>query len=170
LENGFKVTLVDISDFALEIARKWASENKYALTTKRVTLGEDTLKLDEKVDYVYSRLSIHYFDQETTIKVLRQIYASMKPGGKAFIVVKSPEDTEEMDYLQSNSEEIERNVYKTDIQIKSRFTKKQWEGMLEKAGITNFKVSDHTEDLTDRGDTTKSGNMRFLLVEIQFTK
>ncbi len=53
LKKGFKVTLVDISDYVLDIAKLWAKNNEYELITKRLTLGEEVLDLDEKVDIVY---------------------------------------------------------------------------------------------------------------------
>ncbi len=62
LKKGFRVTLIDISDYVLGVVAKWATDNGYNLTIKRITLGEEDLVLDEKVDVVYSRMALHYFD------------------------------------------------------------------------------------------------------------
>ncbi len=97
---------------------------------------------------------------KTTINILREIYGILNKGGKAFITVKSPRDRAEMKYLEETSERVGENVYKTGIQIKSRFTIEQWNTILQEAGIRRFTVK----------GPTKSGNVCFLLNEIRFSK
>ncbi len=115
-------------------------------------------------------MALHYFDFETTISIFKEIFNILNNEGKTFITVKSPKDKPEMKYLKKTSKKIGENVYKTGIQIKSRFTREQWEAILQKAGIEKYTVTEYKEDLSGRGDTTKSGNTKYLLNEIRFNK
>ena len=71
---------------------------------------------------------------------------------------------------KKTAEEIEDSVYDDKGQIKSRFTKEEWTQIIADAEITDFEVKPYVEDLTGRGDKTKSGKMEFLLLEIVFQK
>ena len=84
----------------------------------------------------------------------------------AYIIVKSPEDKEEMSFLQKTAKQIAEGIYETAGEIKTRFRKDQWEEMLSEAGIDSFRIQDHTEDLRQRGDVTISGNQIMLLTEM----
>ena len=149
IRNGHTVYLYDISDSALIRAntkvKKANLENK--LTTSQIDLTKDNIpSKSDFFDILYSRLSIHYFTKERTIEILKEIYRILKINGVAYIVVKSPEDVREMDYLRSNSKVISEGVFiDDDGMIKTRFTKEQYKEMLKKAGITNYEIKDYTE-------------------------
>lgn len=172
MRQGHNVTLVDFSEAALakaqDKARKAGLENR--LKPIKLVLGEESLPMpDQSLDVAYSRLALHFFNKEKTIEILKGLKLKLKPGGRAYITVKSPEDGQEMAFLKQTAQEIEAGVYNDKGQIKSRFTKEQWEELLKEAGIQNYSVIAYTEDLSGRGDVTKSGNTSLLLIEIEFT-
>lgn len=174
LEHGHSVIALDISDTALSLIQENAKEKhlESQLTIKQVDLSERSLPLDDNsVDCIYSRLALHYFLLDNTAKIFKEMYRALKNGGKAFITVKSLEDTDEMQYLRSTATEKEPGVFvDPDGTLKSRFTNEQWRTILKKAGISNYHVGTYLEDLTGRTDKTKSGNEKLLLTEIKFTK
>lgn len=171
LTQGHEVVLVDISDYALAVARDKAREEGFNLEIHRVTLGQESIPIENKsVNVVYSRLALHYFDRLVLTKIFKEVFRIMKKGGKAFITVKSPEDAKEMDFLRSTAEEKEDGVYEDNGEIKSRFTIVQLEECLVSAGIADFKVSIFAEDLGGRVDKVKSGSKQLLLNEIRFAK
>lgn len=171
LQQGHKVILLDISDFALSSAAKKAGEHSSKLETHRVTLGEEQIPLEaNSVDVIYSRLALHYFNRQTMASILKNLQEVLKNGGKAFISIKSPNDEQEMVFLESAAKEVEPGVYDDQGDIKSRFTKEQLEDILRAAGIQSFGVNTYVEDLGGRVDRVKSGNSQLVLNEIQFTK
>ncbi len=173
LQNGHSVFLLDISGQALQTAVQNAHKLSLnsQLTTKQVDLDDGKLPLDDKsIEILYSRLALHYFNKQKSIEIFKEIYRVLKDDGQAYIVVKSPNDEKESRFLQQTAVEIEDSVFDDKGQIKSRFNKQQWEAILQAAGIKNFEIKSYTEDLSERGDQTKSGNYRFVLIEILFKK
>lgn len=171
LDHGHNVQLIDISDFALAKARDKAQEKGLDLETHMVTLGHEAIPLGaESMDIVYSRLALHYFDRRVTTEILKEVFRILKKGGKAFIVIKSPDDVQEMEFLRRTAVEKEEGVFEDGGEVKSRFTKEQLEDMLTTAGITDFMVDAFVENLDGRVDKVKSGNNQLLLNEIQFSK
>jgi ubiquinone/menaquinone biosynthesis C-methylase UbiE len=105
---------------------------------------------DTSVNIVYSRMSLHYFDADHTIRLFMDINRILKTGGTAYLSFKSPEDRDEVEYLQNIATEYEPNVYIENGLLRSRFPKEQLEQMLSKAGITDFSVTPFTESLAGR--------------------
>jgi ubiquinone/menaquinone biosynthesis C-methylase UbiE len=170
LKNGHRVILLDISQFALEVAQKKAKELglEKGLVVRQVDFGLHTLPLsDNSVDVTYSRIALHYFPKDETIGIFAAIYKSLKPGGKVYITFKSPDDEEEMEYLRENAVEYETNVYIENGQLRSRFPVTELENMMSEAGIRDSQVVKYQEQLSQ----DKDGHRQTLyLNEITFTK
>ncbi len=170
-EKGHRVILIDIAETALDIAKQKARDINLEIETHQVVLGNTPIPLeDNSVDIVYSRLAIHYFNQQTTSDILKEIHRILKQGGTAYISVKSPNDTAEMEFLKKTASEIDTNVFVDEGYIKSRYTLSQWESFIKPLGCSEFKVHDYIEDLTGRVDAVKSGNKSFVLTEIILRK
>lgn len=169
-EHGHSVTLIDISEYALSRANERAEEFGLQLKqTLQVHLGESPIPLPHNsYDAIYSRLALHYFDLKTTVSVIKDLKSLLKPNGKAYITVKSPNDAKEMDYLNQTAKPLEMGVYEDEGQIKSRFTPEQWDLILHIAGIENGSVKSVVEDLSDKNDVTKSGNKTLEMTEVTF--
>jgi predicted metallo-beta-lactamase superfamily hydrolase len=88
----------------------------------------------------------------------------------AFLAVKSPEDKEEMEWLEKNNEKISEGIYSENGMIKSRYTKNQYKKFLENAGIQNFSVGDYIEFFGDQKIFIKSNNDKLQYIDIQINK
>lgn len=155
--KGHKVILLDISPYALEKAKERAAREglQENIITQQTDFGLEELPVkSNSVDIVYSRISLHYFESSHTIKLFQDIFRILKEGGTAYLTFKSPKDQVEMEYLRKRASEFEENVFIENGQLRSRFTVKQLNSMLEKAGIADFSVNEYVEDLLD-----KNGNL-----------
>jgi ubiquinone/menaquinone biosynthesis C-methylase UbiE len=174
LEKGHRVIIFDssaedIREAKLKAASRLLDKN---LITHITDLNKELfISGDNYFDIIYSRLVLHFFNTARTIEIIKDILRVLKPGGQAYISVKSPDDKEEFKFLQSEATgKLSDDVFLVKDKIKSRFNKKKWEMILNQVGIKDFKVSDYIEDLTNRGDKTKSGKMKFILYDIWFKK
>jgi len=68
-------------------------------------IGDIRLK-DDSFDMIYAHLSLHYFDNKKTEKILGNLYKILKPGGYIFIKCKSIDDP-----LFGKGKMIENNFY-----------------------------------------------------------
>jgi ubiquinone/menaquinone biosynthesis C-methylase UbiE len=173
LKNGHKVYLFDISDIALDRAKEKVA--KFGLGDKLMTSLVDLNSAlipseDSFFDVLYARLSLHYFDQERTAEILKDVYRVLKSGGTAFIAVKSPKDEKEMKWLENNNQKIGNGIYSEDGLIKSRFSEDQYKTILGKAGIKNFKINDYEEIFGDKKVYVKSGADKLQYLEIVINK
>ncbi len=170
LQKGHSVVLLDISPFALKVAEDKAKEHKLAakLVVRKADYGLEALPIkDNSVDVVYSRIALNYFDAEHTSKLFKEIYRLLKHGGRAFVSMKSPDDPDEMEYLEKVTTLFEPNVFIENGMLRSRFTKDQLKAMLDKVGIIDYEVKSFVEDLGAR----REGHKQVLhLNEISFSK
>ena len=173
LEHNHTVTLLDISSVAIEGAKDTATERLLddRFQTCLVELGKERIALeDDSVDVVYSRLGLQYFNKNTTEDIFKELFRILKKDGKAYVVVKSPDDTQEMEYFKKAAVEVEKSVFDNKGQRKSRYTRSEWENILKNAGIKKYSVSEYVDDIEGRGAKTKSGVYKLLLNEIIFSK
>lgn len=173
IEKGHKVYLFDIANLALKRAQENAEtkgiENK--LITKMVNLGSDEIPgSDNFFDIVYARLSLHYFYQDRMIEIFKDIYRVLKEGGIAYIVIKSPEDKTEMEWLENNNEKLEEGIYSENGLIKTRLTKDQYKLILVQSGIKNFEIGDYKEKFGKQKIFIKSKAEQLLYIEIVIKK
>lgn len=153
LKQGHSVIFLDISPEALKAAQEKAkaANLQSKIVFKQLDYGLERFPVkDASVDVVYSRISLHYFDREHTTRLFVDIRRIMKPGAIAYLSFKSPEDKDELEYLQNIGTEYEPNVYIENGILRSRFSKQQLEQMLAAAGCTNFSVTPITESLSGR--------------------
>jgi ubiquinone/menaquinone biosynthesis C-methylase UbiE len=169
---GHSVVNVDVSDVALKVSKNRAIDEKLSnFEVQVVELGSETLPFaDETFDVVYSRLALHYFTQRQSINIFKELNRILKGGGKTFVVVKSPEDEREMEYLMRTAKVVEPGVFNDGGDIKNRFSKGQWNTILKDAGIEKYSVESYEEILEGRIDKIKSGASSMLLNEIRFEK
>lgn len=170
LKHGHSVVLLDISSFALKKAVERAKEIKVAekLVVKQVDFGLHQLPIkDNSVDVAYSRISLNYFGSNHTTKLFVDIYKMLKVGGLAYLTFKSPDDENEMKYLTNSAILYEPNVYIENDQLRSRFTADQLRAMVQKAGVSEYSVEPHQEQIPVVGDSQKS---TLFVNEVMFTK
>lgn len=170
LKKGHKVILFDISKYALDsaFARVKEAGLEKNLVIKQVDFGLEKIPLkNNSVDIVYSRIALHYFPFSETKAIFKTIHDSLKPGGRAFITFKSPEDDAEMEYLKVSAVEYEPGVYIENGQLRSRFTVEQLKKLLDGAGISRYDIRPYKELL---GQDASGVPQVLLLYEILFTK
>jgi ubiquinone/menaquinone biosynthesis C-methylase UbiE len=173
LQHGHRVHIIDISPKALEAAVQRAERIGLAaqLTVTAADIYAGVLSVENDVaEVVYSRLGFHYGMPDQTAAALKEVERILTSEGKAYIVVKSSEDTEEMGYLKESAEEVAPNVFRDGVGLKSRFSREQWGSILREAGIHDYELTTYTEDLSGKNDVTKSGNLQQLLTQITFSK
>jgi len=107
-ENGHQVVSTDISADALSASKaKLSSELEDKITLQSVDLREELPFGNESFDVVYAHLSLHYFDFDTTKRLIGEIQRVLKPGGVFAFFTNSTSDPEyntgtkiEADYFQ----------------------------------------------------------------------
>lgn len=77
INHGFHVTSADISVNALNALK----ERTPAATTVELDMSKPLPFADGAFDVVFANLSIHYFDEETTLALSGEIHRVLKPGG-----------------------------------------------------------------------------------------
>lgn len=170
LKQGHRVVALDISNFALKALHERAKKHDFLqkLVTRQVDFGLHAIPVkDESADVAYSRISLNYFGYKQTTKIFRDIFRILAPGGSAYLSFKSPDDSNEMEYLERSATVYEPNVYIEGGMLRSRFTVEQLGAMLNDAGILNFEVKPLKEDLSKKGE----GHHSYLYVnEVFFNK
>lgn len=173
LEKGHKVYLYDISDIGLKRAEESAKKKGFAdkLVAKQIDLSEDNIPAEDNFfDVVYSRLSLHYFYPKRIAEILKDVYRILKDERIAYIVVKSPEDENEMSWLKSNTKKLGEGIYSEGGLIKTRFTKEQYRNFLKNAGISNFSLNDYIERFGKERIFVKSRADKLLYIEVTIKK
>lgn len=169
LEKGHSVIILDISKYALNVARELAKARKLdtKLITKQVDFSLHSIPLKpDSVDICYSRLSLNYFDTSETTTLFCEILAILKQGGKSYLTFKSPNDIEEIEHLKKRATLLEENVFIDSGQIRSRFSGEQLEQICKNAGIANYEVKEYVESLTGEGDAIR----QMMCNEVVFSK
>ena len=122
--KGFVVTALDIATG--EQQQKKLKRNNIRFI--KSDIGDIRLK-DDSFDMIYAHLSLHYFDNKKTEKILGNLYKILKPGGYIFIKCKSIDDP-----LFGKGKMIENNFY--DFGHKRHFFSKEY--MREK--LKDFRI------------------------------
>lgn len=130
MESGFDVTATDYSVNALSIVRDQLTEIPLLLHDARDRFPFS----DGSFDMIVAGLSLHYFDQETTIKVTEELKRLLRPRGLLLYRVNSVNDPEcgtgqgdllEPDYYLQNG--VRRRYFSIDT---CRTTFRGWEELL----------------------------------------
>lgn len=90
---GFEVLSTDLESGVLEKSKSQVPSSQI-LETEVVDLREPLPFRDMSFDVVYAHLSLHYFDSDTTQKIMDEIYRVLKPGGIVALLVNSVNDPE----------------------------------------------------------------------------
>lgn len=104
MDNGFKVTSVDISEEVLNRLK----ENIPEANTMQLDMSQKLPFKDNEFNLVIANLSIHYFDEKTTKKLLNEIKRVLKPGG---YFIGSVNSSKCIDFIKDHIEKIEDNFY-----------------------------------------------------------
>ncbi|HMI09521.1 MAG TPA: methyltransferase domain-containing protein [Candidatus Saccharimonadales bacterium] len=117
-ENGYNVTSTDLKEETLK--ERFAilpEEVKQRTTIQRVDLREELQFEDASFDVVYAHLSLHYFDYETTVRLIGEIQRVLKPGGVFAFFANSVHDPE-----YNTGEKLEDDYFQIDKTAKRYFS------------------------------------------------
>lgn len=102
--KGFSVISADISS---EVLQRLKSEIKNAQIIQ-LDMSKLFLFEDDSFDLVFANLSIHYFDKETTISLLKEINRILKPNG---YFIGSVNSSKSFVLIKDDATELEPNYY-----------------------------------------------------------
>lgn len=103
-EKGHEVIAVDYSKEALELIKR----NIKGVKVKKADISEPLDFEDESFEVIIADLSLHYFNEQTTIFILKEIKRILKPGGHLMARVNSVDD---LNYGALQGKKIEENYY-----------------------------------------------------------
>ena len=102
MEYGMDVISTDISEIALNEVKKFNPN------IKKVDMSENLPFNNFEFDTVFASLSIHYFDDTTTKKLMKEINRVLKVGG---IFIGSVNGTEGINAIKDTAIELEPHYY-----------------------------------------------------------
>ena len=103
-KRGHHVEAVDISSVVLEQNKEQAAKG---IHYQKVDISKPLPYQDATFDVVFAHLSLHYFLDDTTREIIREINRVLRPGGQFFFRCKSVDSIRE----RRESTEVEPNVY-----------------------------------------------------------
>ena len=116
IERGYKVIAGDYSEESLSIVNKYLPEVKTMIIDISKTLPFE----DESIEVIIADLSLHYFNDDTTKIIVKEIKRVLKCNGYLIARVNSVND---INYGSGSGEEIETNFYLTQWGYKRFFNK-----------------------------------------------
>ena len=134
-ERGFKVIACDYSDVAL----KHLKEQLKSVETKWIDISNPLPFKDTTFDLVIADLSLHYFDEKTTIEIMKEIKRILKPNGHLLARVNSIADK---NFGAGNGQKIEDNYYFVEGYNKRFFSIEDAKKFFSYIGKTKIKEAD----------------------------
>jgi ubiquinone/menaquinone biosynthesis C-methylase UbiE len=114
---GYDVTSADISDLGLRLsAEKTGGDLKIKFL--ELDIADGLPFEDNSFDVVYARYSLHYFLDEKTKEIFREIYRALKPQGILACLINSSKDAEA---VNPKNELIEKDYYKSSSGLLTRY-------------------------------------------------
>ncbi len=128
--SGHQIIATDFSDVAI---RKNFERFKDIpnLSFKILDISQPFTLSDDEFDVVYARLSLHYFANEVTRKIFREIHRILRPKGYLCFICKSVDDP-----LFGKGTEIEKDMYEFEDHIRHFFNEEYAMSLLR----NNFKI------------------------------
>jgi len=138
-EKWANVTAIDFSDYII-------NENKKLFSSSRINFIElDTediweYQFNKTFDLIFARLSLHYFNNKTTEKILHYIYKLLNNNWYLYFIVKSTNDKKYW-----IGEEIDKNIFLDKWHIIHLFDKEEIQSLLD-----NFKIITIEEEKSEK--------------------
>jgi len=155
-QRGYNVTMTDISDVALDIAKQKLAKSIHSRITIRAHDLTTPLPFpDNAFEIVYSHLALQYFDAKTTHMIFEEIYRILKPGGMAACLLNSIHDP---DYHSGN--EIEPGLIVINGIYKHYFSDATILPFINKFHV--LVLDENGETYQDRGASNNKNLIRFV--------
>lgn len=142
-EQGHVVTATDFSDVAItQNTERWTNDN---LTFAVQDLAQPFPQADASFDVIYTRLSLHYFTDDTTRRIFKDIARILKPGGLLCFMCKSTQDS-----IYGKGDLIEQDMYELNGHVRHFFSQEYAEDLLHDAGLDSGSIVMGEEKIYDR--------------------
>lgn len=151
-EKGYKVISCDYSEEALKILKESIPEAK----TVQMDISKILPFENESICIIIADLSLHYFDDETTKNIVKEIRRVLKSNGCLIGRVNSIDD---FNFGAGCGREIEKNFYFTEAGYKRFFTEED----------IHFYFSDFKVEVCEENSVLKYGNEK-KAIEFMVTK
>lgn len=138
VNKGFDVIATDISEIALEYVNNTIKKAK----TKQMNMLEPFPFKDNQFSIIIADLCLHYFDKQSTKKIMHEIKRILKPNGVLLARVNSKKDS-----TAGQGIKIEKNFYFVDGFNKRFFTKDDAQKMFKIIGKTTSAETDMTRHI-----------------------
>ena len=125
--RGLQIHAVDFSEFVIEENRKNRPDSSVVYGVHDIS--ERLPYEDQTFDAVYSRLSIHYFDDLTTRKIISDVHRVLKPGSALFLMCKSTSDP-----LYGIGRKIAEDTFADMTHVRHFFSRPYMDSVLTEAG------------------------------------
>ena len=135
VEKGYEVVACDYSQKALDIIKQF-------MPTAQTELVDISKKLpfnDNEFEVIIADLSLHYFDNDTTIKIMNEIKRILKKDGYLFARVNSVND---INHGAGQGHQLEENFYFVDGYNKRFFDLKDVDKYFSIIGNVEAKEAD----------------------------
>lgn len=103
-KNGHDVTATDLSDVVIERNKRMLGD--LGIRFQALDMQARLPFEDSGFDLVFANLSLHYYTDEDTRKIIKDITRVLRPDGMLAFVCKSVND-----FHYGNGEEVEKNVF-----------------------------------------------------------
>ena len=103
-EQGFKVIACDYSEVALNHLKEQIKDVK----TMQIDISQPLPFKENTFDLIIADLSLHYFDEKTTIEIMKEIKKILKPNGHLLARVNSIKD---INHGAGQGKQLEKNYY-----------------------------------------------------------
>lgn len=103
-ERGFKVIACDYSEVALNHLKEQIKDVK----TMQIDISDPLPFKNNTFDLIIADLSLHYFDEKTTIEIMKEIKKILKPNGHLLARVNSIKD---INHGAGQGKQLEKNYY-----------------------------------------------------------
>lgn len=113
-QQGHKALGTDFSEVAIDQDKK--RYNNGNLTFKVMDISLPIPFIDNEFDVVYARLSLHYFSNEATKAIFKELHRILKPNGYLCFICKSTHDP-----LYGAGTEIEKDMYEKNGHVRHFF-------------------------------------------------
>ena len=132
-QQGHQVVATDFSDVIIEQNQNDSDNSNVKFDI--LDMMKPFAFADDRFDVIYARLSLHYFSDVITRRLLREISRVLKPDGNAYFMCKSTADS-----LYGKGARIEADIYENDGHVRHFFSQKYAQAICSDAGLSIAKV------------------------------
>jgi ubiquinone/menaquinone biosynthesis C-methylase UbiE len=142
-EHGHLVTATDFSDVVIKQNEERGIA--YNLHYEVLDMSNRFNFVDASFNVVYARLSLHYFPDQTTRAIFKEIARVLQPGGMLCFMCKGTEDS-----IYGQGNKIEDDMYELNGHVRHFFSEKYAKNLLDQAGLKLETAESGKEMIYDR--------------------